>query len=165
MSLIEFFLRNRPFTLLLAACLATIGVFSFQSIPRSEDPELKIPVFNLFFIQPGGNPTDLEKLIARPVEDSIKELDDLKKIQTTIRDGVVVVSVEFNYGTDPDRKYDDVQRQVNQVRGSLPSGLTKVEVRKVQTTDVALLQIALVSPEASYARLQDLAESQCLRPR
>ncbi len=159
MSFIEFFLRNRPFTLLLTACLATIGVFSFQSIQRSEDPELKIPVFNLFFIQPGGNPTDLEKLIARPVEDSIKELDDLKKIQTTIRDGVVVVSVEFNYGTDPDRKYDDVQRQVNQVRGSLPTGLTKVEVRKVQTTDVALMQMALVSPEASYARLQDLAES------
>lgn len=158
MSFLEFFIRNRPLTILLSICLVTVGAFSFKTIPRSEDPELKIPVFNLFFVLPGGNPTDLERLVARPVEDSIKELDDIKKIQTTIRDGVVVVSVEFTYGTDPDRKYDDVQRQVNQVRSTLPSGLTKVEVRKVQTVDVALVQLALISPDASYGRLQDLAE-------
>ncbi len=163
MRFIDFFLRNRPFTLLLAACLAALGGYSFLSIPRSEDPELKVPVFNLFFVLPGGNPTDLEKLIARPVEDAIKELDDLKKIQTVIRDGVVVVTVEFIYGTDPDRKFEDVQREVNQVRPTLPTGLAKVEVRKVQTSDVALMQVALVSQDASYARLQDLAENLRIR--
>ena len=160
---LEFFLQNRPFTILLAVCLAALGGFSFLSIPRSEDPDLKVPVFNLFFVLPGGNPTDLEKLVARPVEDAIKELDDLKKIQTTIRDGVVVVTVEFIYGTDPDRKFEDVQREVNQVRPTLPTGLAKVEVRKVQTTDVALMQVALVSPDASYGRLQDLAENLRIR--
>lgn len=163
MRFIEFFLRNRPLTLLLAGCLATVGVFSFLNIPRSEDPDLKIPVFNLFFVLPGGNPIDLEKLVARPVEDAIKELDDLKKLQTVIRDGVVVITVEFTYGVDPDRKYEDVQREINQVRPTLPNGLTKVEVRKVQTSDVALLQVALVSEEASYARLQDLAEKLRIR--
>lgn len=159
MSFIAFFIRNRPLTLLLTLCLGMVGVFSYNAIPRSEDPELKIPVFNLIFVLPGSNPTDLERLVARPVEDSIKELDDIKSIQTTIKDGVVVVNIEFFYGTDPDRKFDDVQRQVNEVRPSLPSGIVKLEVRKIQTTDVALLQIALVSDEASYARLQDLAEA------
>ncbi len=159
MKLTEFFVRHRPFSLVLTLALLVVGVVSFRQIPRAEDPALKIPVLRVIAIQPGSGPTDLERLVARPLEDAIKELDDLKKLQTTIRDGVVDMVVEFEYGTDPDKKEDDVLRQVNAKRASLPSGLALLDVIKVQTLNVALLQVALVSEEASDARLQDLAEA------
>jgi multidrug efflux pump subunit AcrB len=159
MNLTEFFVRNRPFTIVVTLCLVLVGVASFLSVPRSEDPSLKIPAFNVIIVNPGVNPLDLERLVARPIEDSVKELDDLRKIETTIRDGLVIVAVEFIYGTDPEKKYDDVVRQVGAIRDRLPSGIVRQEIRKVQTIDVALMQVALVSPDASYARLQDLAEA------
>ena len=159
MKLTEFFVRHRPFSLVLTLALLVVGVVSFRQIPRAEDPALKIPVLRVIAIQPGSGPTDLERLVARPLEDAIKELDDLKKLQTTIRDGVVDMVVEFEYGTDPDKKEDDVLRQVNAKRASLPSGLALLDVIKVQTLNVALLQVALVSEEASDGRLQDLAEA------
>lgn len=159
MKLTEFAVKNFQFTIIFFVMLIAIGWMSFQSIPRTEDPQLSFPGYHIVVVNPGANPVDLERLIARPLEDSIKELDDLTKLQSTVRDSVVVLEVEFKYGVDIDRKYDDLLRQVNQVRPTLPSGITNFEVKKEQTNHVAILQVALVSPDASFARLQDLAET------
>jgi len=152
-------IKNAPFTLVVFFCLAALGVGAFLAIPRLEDPALKIPSFSVVAIYPGANATDIEQLVARPLEDAFKELDDIDKIRTTVKDGFAFIGIDFFYGTDPDKKYDDVLRQVNVERGRLPSGLTGIDVRKIQTIDVAMMQVALVSPEAGYDRLQDLAEA------
>jgi len=159
MTLTDFFLRNRPFALVVFLFLLAFGMQSFQSIPRSEDPLLDVPTYRVLAVAPGTDPVDMEKLIVRPLEDAMKELEDVKDISATIRDSVAVVVVEFEYGTDTDKKYDDVLRQVNVERPKLPSSLNRLEVLRVQTTNVAIIQTALVSGTASYARLQDLAEA------
>ena len=157
--LIEASVRNAQFTFIVFLCLASVGVSAFLAIPRMEDPELRLPSFSVVAIYPGGNATDIEQLVARPLEDAIKELDDIDKIRTTVKDGFAFLTVDFFYGTDPDRKYDDVLRQINVERPRLPEGVTDVEVRKIETTNVAMMQLALVSAHASYPRLQELAET------
>lgn len=159
MNLTSFSVRNYQFTIVLVLLLAALGFVSLNSISRTEDPQLQFPVFYVIVVSPGNSPEDLERLVARPLEDSIKELDHLTKLRSTIRDGVVWVNVEFKYGIDVDRKYDEVLRQINEVRPRLPAGIVKLEVRKADTSNVAILQLALVSPDASYARLEDLAET------
>jgi multidrug efflux pump subunit AcrB len=158
MNFVEFWVRRPAFTLVMTLCVVALGWVSFTRIPRAEDPSLRIPVFNVIVVSPGWNPRDLEELVARPVEDAVKELEELKKLQTTIRDGLVVVMVEFEYGTDPDRKHDDVLRQVNAIRDRLPDGVARLEVQKIQTINVALLQVALVSETAGYDVLADQAD-------
>ena len=159
MKLTDHAVKHSQFTLVVFACLAALGVTSFLSIPRQEDPSLKIPSFIVVAVYPGANATDIEQLVARPLEDAFKELDDIDRIRSAVKDGFVSLTVDFFYGTDPEKKYDEVLRQVNVERPRLPGGVTEVEVRKIQTVNVAMMQVALVSPEASYARLQDLAES------
>ena len=158
MKLTEFSVRNQPFTLLMFLCLIALGVNAYLNIPRSEDPRLDIPAFSIIVVQPGSNAVELERLVARPLEDAVNELDDVHKVTSSISDGVAVVWVEFFYGNEPDRKYDEVVRQVNAIRGQLPPGIISTEIRRIRTSNVAVLQVALVSPTASYARLQDLAE-------
>ena len=157
--LIVYAVRNAQFTLIVFLCLASVGVSAFLAIPRMEDPELKIPSFSIVAVYPGANAADIEQLVARPLEDSIKELDDIDKLRSTVKDGFVLMTVDFLYGTDPDKKYDEVLRQVNVERPRLPEGVIEVDVRKFQTANVAMMQIALVSADASYARLQELAET------
>jgi multidrug efflux pump subunit AcrB len=158
MKLTSFSVRNHQFTILVFLCLAAVGFNAFREIPRSEDPKLLIPASTVIVVCPGANAVEMERLVARPVEEAVKELDDLNKLTTSVEDGVAVIQVEFFYGNDPDTKYNDVLRQVNAVRGNLPANTASVEVRRWQTNNVAILQLALVSPDASYARLQDLAE-------
>lgn len=159
MRITDLSVRHGQFTFVVFVCAVVIGVLSFRSIPRMEDPALKVPAFSVVAIYPGANATDIEQLVVRPLEDAVKELDDAEKIRTTVKDSFAFMNVEFTWGTDPDKKYDELLRQVNVARAELPSGVTEVEVRKWQTTNVAMMQLALVSGEASYGRLQDLAET------
>lgn len=159
MNITAFSVRNYPFTIVVFALLVGVGILSLSNIPRTEDPSLSFPGYTVTVVDPGANPTELERLVAKLIEDGLKELDDITKLQSTIRDGVAIVSVEFKYGIDVDRKFDDVLRQVNQVRPTLPSGITFFDTKHSQTSDVAILQLALVSPTASFGRMQDAAET------
>jgi multidrug efflux pump subunit AcrB len=158
MSLTGFSIRNTQFTAVVFLCLILLGLYSFHNIPRSEDPELKVPSYRVVVIYPGVDAQDLEKLIAKPIEDTLAELDDVEKIDTTVRDGSVNIQIDFFYGVDPERKYDEVIRQVNAERENLPSDIYSIDIHKYRTSNVAMLQVGLLSETASYARLQDQAE-------
>lgn len=151
-------LRNPQFTFIIFVLLAALGFTAFKSIPRLEDPDFSVPSFFVVAVYPGANARDIEQLVARPLEDAFKELEDIEKLRSTVKDGFVFIGVDFVYGTDPDKKYDELLRQVNVERPRLPEGVVEVEVRRIQTTNVALMQAALVAPQAGYPRLQDLAD-------
>jgi multidrug efflux pump subunit AcrB len=159
MKITDFAVRNPQFTFLVFLAIAAVGLISFQSIPRAEDPDPQFPGAIITVQFPGANQKDLEQQVARPIEDAIKELDRVNKLVSRVQDGVCVVTVDFEYGCDPDKKFDEALRQVNGVRAQLPAEVQSVEVRRWRTTDVAVLQVALVTDDASYARLADLADS------
>ncbi len=158
MKITEFSVKNPQFTILVFLALAAVGLLAFSSIPRAEDPDPSFPGGMVIVQFPGANQNDLEQQVARQIEDAVKELDRVDKLVTKVQDGVCVVSVDFEYGTDPDKKYDELLRQVNKVRPLLPAEIESIEVYRYRTSDVAVMQLALVSPEASYARLAKLAE-------
>jgi len=158
MSIPKFALNNFQLTLTVFTVFLALGLAAFLTMPQREDPSLKIANIIVVAVYPGANPADIESQVVDPLEESINELDDIKEIQTTIRDGVSVTEIEFNFGVDPDEKYDEVQRQVNNERGELPDGLFQLDVRKVSTNTVNIMQLALVSDKASYSALKREAE-------
>jgi multidrug efflux pump subunit AcrB len=159
MTLLEMPLRRHQFTLVAFLCLAAIGLFAFQSIPREEDPHIKFAAFFVTALWPGADPQDLERLVAKPVEDRIAELEGVHKLETSLVDGVAFVAVEFEAWTDPDKKYDELVREINALRPSMPAELASLEIQKVSPSQVNIVQLALVSEQASYAQLEDAARS------
>src|ERR1022692_1946195 len=80
MPITSFFLHNHRFSLVAFIFLLTLGIHAFRTIPVSEDPALEIPRYDVVAVAPGMDPADLEKLVVRPLEDAMKELDDVKRI-------------------------------------------------------------------------------------
>ena len=159
MSLLEFPIRRYQFTVVILLCLAALGWFSFQSAPREEDPYFKIPAAQITTVYPGADPRQLEQLVVKPIEDKLAELDEVYKIQTTVNDGLAFTYIEFNASTDADSKYDEVQREVNALRPELPAEVQKIEIRRVSPGLVNIVQVALVSADASYRELEDYARA------
>ncbi|MBX3445313.1 MAG: efflux RND transporter permease subunit [Parvibaculaceae bacterium] len=153
-----FAVRNWQFTLVVFAMLAAIGFNAFNSIPRAEDPELKGPFAVVNVALPGADPADIEKLVIRPIEDVVNRLDDLKEIKSRAEDGLAVIQVEFDWSTDPDKKYDDVVREINALRPTLPSGIRRLDISKFRTSLTNIVQVALVSETAPNRVLEDLAD-------
>jgi Cation/multidrug efflux pump len=157
MRLLEFPVRRYQFTLVAFLCLVVMGWFAFANVPREEDPFFKIPAFFITTIYPGADPKDLERLVVKPIEDRLAELDDVKTIETTISDGVAFIAIEFLAFADPDKKYDEVTREVNALRPELPQDVAMLEIRKISPGLVNIVQLALVSEDASYRELEDYA--------
>ena len=158
MKLPRIAIDNYQFTIVMVVLLLLVGITSFLTMPRTEDPPMQLPGASIIIVYPGGNPMDLEELIATPIEESLNQLDDIKRMETAMRDGIVVTSIEFTFDTDPDEKFDEVVQQVNSIRDELPEELYSVEVLKWSSSDVVIMQLALVSETASFASLEKDAE-------
>jgi multidrug efflux pump subunit AcrB len=151
-------INNHQFAWVLTLILMLLGIVSYQSMPRSEDPQFNFPSSLITVIYSGTNPFDMESQIVDKVEEALNELDDIDDIKSTIRDSVSTTRIQFLYGTDPDDKYEEVIRAVNQIRDQLPEGIQKLEIKRISPTDVNIVQLALTSDSASYLQLKQHAE-------
>jgi multidrug efflux pump subunit AcrB len=159
MRLWEFAVRRWQFTLLLFGLLLGMGYSTLKNIPRAEDPEFHAPIPIIVVAYPGADPADIERLIVDPIEDAVSELDDIKRMDSRSLDGVGVIQVEFEWDQDPDEKYDEVVREVNRVRAELPADIPSLEVRRAGSGLVNIMQVALVSADASYRELDELGRA------
>ena len=158
MNFNRFFVQNYQFTLIIFIAAVLLGMNSLFNMPRSEDPPFGAPIFSIVGVYPGTSPTDMEELVADPIEEELYKLEDIKKIESTIRDGLLVMLVEFNYGVNVDNKNNDINREINQLRRDLPDGLIRLDVQRAASSDVAILQTALISETAEMRELKNYAE-------
>lgn len=158
MRLLEFPVRNYQFTVVVFAMLVALGISSWFTIPRGEDPPVSFPTFTVIAVYPGASPADLERLVIRDIEDRLDALENVSFIESRAEPGLATVKIEFHAGEDFDRRYDDVLREVNALRPSLPADVSHVTVVKATTLDVAIMQLALVSATSPYRELDRLAE-------
>ena len=159
MSLWSFSVKRWQFTLVVFALLIATGLWALSSIPRAEDPSLKFPGTLIVVQYPGADPEDIERLVVDPIEDALAELDDIKRLNSTALDGLALMEIEFVYGNDPDRKYDEVVREINVVRPALPADIFSIDIRQFTPGTVNIVQLALVSEDADWRELSKQAEN------
>ena len=158
MKISDFAVKNYQFTLVIFLMTVVLGLTTFLNMPRSEDPVINSPNFPIVVIYPGASPEDLEELVVDPLEKTIYALENIKRIETEIKDGAAILLVEYNYNEDVDEKYQELVREVNTLRPQLPAEIFSIEVKKVRPSDVNILQIALVSENASRETLKTEAD-------
>lgn len=158
MKISEAAVKNYQFTIIIFLLLVALGVYSFIKIPQAEDPEFPISIFPVIAIYPGASPTDMEQLVVDKVEETLNELEDIETIETEIKDGVAIIVIEFSSDTDPDKKYDEILRQINSIKADLPQDLYSIETLKIQAGNTNIIQSALVTDSADYSELSRYAE-------
>lgn len=159
MKISEYAVKNYQFTLIMVLMVIALGVSTILSMPRSEDPEMTAPNFPVVIIYPGTSPKDLEELVIKPLETKIYELDNIKRIKTTILNGVGVLTVEYKYNSNVDDKYQELVREIGALRPKLPSDIYSIEVQRIEPSGVSVIQAALVSENASRDALRKAAEN------
>ena len=158
MKIASYAVRNYQFTLVLFIMAIALGVTTLFTMPRSEDPVTNSPMFPVIVVYPGTSPSDMEELVVKPLEKQIYALENIKRIKTTIKDGVAVLTVEYKYESDVNEKYQELIREVNGMRAELPAEILSIEVKKITPSDVNVIQTALISENASRKSLKKAAE-------
>lgn len=153
MNLTKFSVDRPQLTLVAVAAMAALGIQALLTIPKAEDPAFPIPVYTVIAVVPGASPTDIEQLVVDPVEKRLKELERVKRYDSQAEDGVGVVTVEFDSDVDADRKYDEVVREMNALRPSLPAEMARFEITRFNPANTYVAQLALASETAPWHEL------------
>ncbi len=159
MKITNFAVKNYQFTLIIFLLFAVVGVLTLFTMPRSEDPTNHPPQYLITVIYPGTSPKDMEEQVVKPIENKIYGLENIDKMLTTVEDGVAVIQPKFKYGVDVNNKYQEISTEINALKNSeLPKDIYLIKTEKISSSDVKVLQVALVSNNASDKLLRDEAD-------
>lgn len=159
MKITNFSVKNYQFTLIIFLLVTVVGLLTLFTMPRSEDPTTHPPQYLITVIYPGTSPKDMEEQVVKPIENKIYGLENIDKILTTVEDGVAAIQPKFKYGVDVDNKYQEISTEINALKGSeLPKDIYMIKTEKISSSDVKVLQVALVSDNASGKLLRDKAD-------
>jgi len=160
MNLPNISIKNAQFVIILVLISIVVGVQSLDRMPRYEDPVVDFPFYFVTVIYPGTSPEDMEKLVADPLEEVLDGIDDVKEIETNISEGVVSIKIEASFEIDPKDKLDEVTREVNSLKESLPAGIVFFDIFQYKPDSRTVIQqYAFVSESVSYSTLLDQAET------
>jgi multidrug efflux pump subunit AcrB len=156
-SLWIFFLKKRAFTYLLMAVLTLTGLYSLIAIPKESAPEVIIPMGIVSTVLRGASAEDTEKLITDKLESEIANVENIDKVTSSSREGVSVITAQFNASANIEKSIQDLKDAVDRVKGELPTDATEPMVTKINFADQPML-ILSISQDLSPAGLTALGE-------
>jgi multidrug efflux pump len=142
------------------------GVLAFKTIPREADPDVPVPFVGVTIVLPGISPEDGERLLLRPTELELQNVEGLKQMDAYAYDSAAQFILEFQSGVDIDQAVLDVREAVDRAKSEYPADAEEPVVREfnVQTQFPILTTIIYGdAPERALyqtaQRLEDRLES------
>ena len=150
---------NRPITILMIASITVVlGVMSFSKLGLDMLPDIEFPVVSVITNYQGVASEDIEEIITKPVEDSVATVKDVKSIKSVSQEGVSVVMVEFNSGTNVDFAAQDLRDKISLIEQYLPADANKPFVLKMDVTAMPVLGYGITSNNLDSLELKKLLE-------
>ena len=131
--------------------MGVLGVLVFGWLSLNRLPLEFLPSFSFEFISvdapyPSSSPAETERLIVRPLEDSLGTISGIETLTATATASSGSVNIGFAPGTDMDMAAVDVRDRVDRVRGQLPEDLERVRIRRFQTSNRPVFRFNLTAP-------------------
>jgi multidrug efflux pump subunit AcrB len=152
----EAFLESKLTPLLVVASLL-LGTFAVLVTPREEEPQIKVPMIDVFVGFPGATAQEVERRVISPLEKAIYEIDNVEYIYSTSRPSGGLIIVRFLVGSDPDEAVVRVSAKVAETTPTLPGGATSPVIAPRSIDDVPVLAYTLWSEEAAPVDLRQVA--------
>jgi multidrug efflux pump subunit AcrB len=136
------FLIRRPIAVSMALLgFLVLGVVAAGYLPVSLVPDVDIPRISVNVNAPGYAARELDNSLMSVLRMQLMQVNNLREIRSETRDGVGTVSLEFEYGTNVDLAYIEVNEQVDKTSGALPAGIRRPSVIKASASDIPVLYL------------------------
>ena len=130
MQIAAFSVKNSQFTFIIFCFVMALGIGSLMNMPRAEDPKFSPPGYNIVVVYPGAGPAEIESKITDKIEARLGALENIDRMISISSNGFMLVSMEFKFGEDTDKKYEEVVREVNALRPELPQDIYRINIQK-----------------------------------
>ncbi|WDV46054.1 efflux RND transporter permease subunit [Clostridiaceae bacterium M8S5] len=158
------FAVKRPVTVVMIILIAVLlGVVSLTKLPIDLLPEIQVPVTVVVTNYTGVGPQEIEKLITKPIEESLMTMNNIKQVTSISNEGMSIVIAELDFGVDMDFLTLEMREKIDQIKSFLPEDSDEPMVMKIDPNAMAIMQVSLYgSKDLTY--LQRFAH-EVIKPR
>ncbi|CTQ31831.1 efflux RND transporter permease subunit [Jannaschia rubra] len=131
------------------------GIAAYVSLPKEGEPDIDIPGIFVSVPFPGISASDSEKLLVKPMETRLKELDGLKEMTATAAENYAGLFLEFEFGWDKSATIADVRDKMGQAEAEFPDGAEQYTINEINFSEFPILIVSLSgsAPERTLLRL------------
>lgn len=150
--------NNSKTVFLIIAILFIGGMFSYQSMPKENFPELQIPEIYIGIAKPGSSPKYMSEKIAEAIEKKVKTIKKVDEINADSQHGYTTIRVKFDFGIDVNDGLNKVKDAVDQARAEtdFPELPVEPNIFEINPSDFPIMNINLSG--SSPKILKDIAE-------
>lgn len=150
------FIRSKLTILLMVAGLL-LGVYSVWMIPREEEPQIKVPMVDIFIGYPGATPKEVENRVVAPMEKIISNIRGVEHVYSSSMNGQAMLIVQFVVGEDIERSQVKLYSELLKNMDKMPQGATMPMLKSRGIDDVPVFALTLWSEVYDDAQLRQIA--------
>lgn len=158
MKISDISIRKPVFATMMIASLLVLGLFSYYALPVEMFPNVDFPFVIVQTVYPGASAESVETEVSKTIEDVINEISGVKTIQTTSREGLSTVVVEFELEVDGTVAAQDVREKVATIRQDLPDDIEEPLVIQYDQDAEAVMSIA-ISGQRPLREITDIVKN------
>jgi multidrug efflux pump subunit AcrB len=148
---------NTPVSpMLLVGCLC-IGLIGLFFTPRQEDPQISVPMIDIFVQYPGASAKQVESLVTEPLERIMKEIPGVRHVYSATMRGAAIVTVRFFVGEEMGTSIVKVHDKLQSNLDKIPPDVRMPLVKPVSVDDVPVVTVTFWSKDVGDSELRTLA--------
>ncbi|HSC33713.1 MAG TPA: efflux RND transporter permease subunit [Thermodesulfobacteriota bacterium] len=150
------FIESKLTPLVVIASLA-LGIFAVIITPREEEPQIVVPMVDVFVSYPGASSAEVEERVTRPMGKLLWEVEGVEYLYTMSKPGMSIATVRFFVGEDME---DSIVKLYNKLMSNydmIPPGVSEPLVKPKSIDDVPILTFTLWSDRYSGYELRRVA--------
>ena len=120
MNLSAIAIRRPVFTVMVTVAILVLGWVGFKRLGTDLFPDVSFPAVAVTVPYPGASPTEVEALVAKPIEDAVVSINGIDRVRTFSREGSALAIIMFHLGVDVKDAAMEVRERVSQVRYKFP---------------------------------------------
>ena len=152
----KFFIHSPLSPLLLFACLG-MGLIGLVLTPRQEDPQISVPMVDIFVRYPGASAEQVATLVAEPLERIMSEIAGVKHVYSASQRGQSMITVQFVVGEDMEESLVKLYDKLHSNMDKIPPGVDPPLVKPKAVDDVPVVTLTLWSYDVDDAAMRVLA--------
>ena len=146
-------IRNPVAPLLAFFLLMVLGWQSFNGLPITRFPNIDVPLVAVSVSQSGAAPAEMENQVTKEIEDAVAGITGVKRVTSTVTDGLSTTVVEFRMDVPTDKAVQDTKDAVDQIRGDLPGGIEAPIVTRIDVEGQAIMTFAVAAPDMTMEEI------------
>ena len=159
MKITQVSIRRAVTTLMIYLIALGFGLFSLVRLKLDLYPKLEFPMIAVISQYTGVGPEDMETVVTRPIEKSLASVKNIKKLSSTSAQGLSLVMLEFDWGTDMDQSKIEIREALDLVRGTFPDDMEEPLLFAFDIASQPILYLTVGSQLHGQAELRRISEN------